>query len=118
MSNKIRIIGVSLASMAGILLVSGVASAQAIKTPLSGTGEAFNVTQPPEKNWVDDDGVRHVRNRRAFLRMAGDITGRMFRIESFNIDIITREADFQGSFSFVGVAESFQKANGLPGGPV
>jgi hypothetical protein len=26
----------------------------------------------------------------------------MFRIASFNIDLITREADFHGSFSFVG----------------
>jgi hypothetical protein len=99
---KFRIIGVSLASMAGLLLVSGVAWANPNQTPVSGIGAAFVITAPPEKNWLDDDGVRHIRNRRARLRLAGNIRGQMFRIASFNVDTVTREADFHGSFSFAG----------------
>jgi len=54
-------IGASLATMDGILLVSSVAWAQAIETPLSGTAPTFVVMDPGDL-WLDDDGVRHFRN--------------------------------------------------------
>ncbi len=41
MRNKFRIIGVSLAAMAGLLLVSGVAWANPNKEPVSGELESF-----------------------------------------------------------------------------
>lgn len=101
MRNIVRIIGVSTALLAGTLLIGGVAWAQATKTPVSGTVESFVVTVPGETR-LDDEGVEHVRNERARLRFAGDIVGQMFRIASYNVDTLTREADFHGSFRFRG----------------
>jgi len=102
METKSRIIGVSLASMAGLLLVSGVAWAQASKTPLAGTVPFFVVIDAGDI-WLDDDGVRHFRDRRTRVRFEGDITGPMFRIASLNVNTLTREADGHGSFTFTGV---------------
>jgi hypothetical protein len=112
MRNKIRIIGVSLASMAGILLVSGVAWAQATETPVSGGVGGFVVTDPGEL-WVDEDGVRHRRNRRTRERYFGDIRGQQFKITRLNINLETGEFDSHGSFTFVGfVGEDRVKAKG------
>jgi hypothetical protein len=101
MRNTVRIIGVSLALLAGLLLVSGVAGAQANKTTLSGIATIFRVTDPG-KVWLDEDGIRHFRNRRTRLRLTVDLAGLMFRIASLNINTVTREADFHGSFTFTG----------------
>jgi hypothetical protein len=106
MRNKVRIIGMSLASMAGILLVSGVAWAQATKMPVSGGVRNFVITDPG-KIWVDEEGVKHIRNERRRERYTGDIQGRQFAIESLNIDIdpVTGEPlalDYHASFTFVG----------------
>ena len=100
MRNKIRIIGVSLASMAGILLVSGVAWAQANKTTLSGEVDNFVIMDPGEI-WEDEEGVLHIRNERRRERYTGDITGRQFKIESSNIyiDPVTGELDVAESIA-------------------
>jgi hypothetical protein len=107
MRNKIRIIGVSLASMAGLLLVSGVAWAQANQTPVSGTVSNF-VEIDPGKIWEDEAGVLHIRNERWRERYRGNIRGQQFKIQSWNIEIdpVTgrwRELDYHGSFTFVGL---------------
>jgi hypothetical protein len=76
MRNKIRMIGVSLASMAGILLVSGVASAQALKTPIEGRwGDCRNLGEP-EREWVDEDGITHIRGQKGRCDWFGDLQGR------------------------------------------
>jgi hypothetical protein len=87
--------------MAGILLVSGVAWAQASHEPVSGEVDNFVVLNPGEL-WVDEDGVRHRRNRRTKEHYLGDIKGRQFKITRLNINPETREYDSHGSFSFVG----------------
>jgi hypothetical protein len=74
MKQTIRIIGVSLASMAGILLVSAVASAQALKTPIEGTSVCRLIGEP-EKEWVDEDGISHVRGQRGTCNYFGDLRG-------------------------------------------
>ena len=106
MRNIVRIIGMSLASIAGILLVSGVAWAQANKTPLSG-GVVNPVFTDPGNIWEDEEGVLHVRNERQRERYTGDIRGRQFKIQNWNIEIdpVTGrelELDYHGSFTFVG----------------
>ena len=68
MRNKFRIIGVSLAAMAGLLLVSGVAWANPNKEPVSGWEVVHRVTEDG-KFWIDDDGVRHTRNEWARVAM-------------------------------------------------
>jgi hypothetical protein len=104
MRNIFRIIGVSLASMAGILLVSGVAWAQASHEPVSGFTDNNVITDRGEI-WDDEEGIRHIRNRRARTRFHGDIVGQVFRILDLNLQyspILTGELDGHGSFSFVG----------------
>ena len=105
MRNTIRIIGVSLASMAGMLLVSGVAWAQASQEPVSGGVNNFVILDPGEI-WEDEEGVLHYRNERFRERYTGDIRGQQFKIQSFNVEIdpVTGEleVDYHGSFAFVG----------------
>jgi hypothetical protein len=115
MTDKIRIIGVGLAAMAGILLVSGVAWAQASQEPVSGEVGNFVVIEPGEL-WVDEDGVRHRRNRRTSEEYFGDIRGQQFKITRLNINLETGELDAHGSFTFEGfvgfVGEDRVKAKG------
>jgi hypothetical protein len=117
MRNKLRIIGVSLASMAGIVLVSGVAWAQATETPVWGRVDNFVVIDPG-KIWEDEEGVLHIRNERQRERYRGQIRGQQFKIQSFNIEIdpVTGRdlaLDYHGSFTFVGfVGGDLVKAKG------
>jgi hypothetical protein len=107
MRDTIRVIEMSLASMAGFLLVSGAAWAQATETPVS--GEVRNtVLTDPGKVWVDEEGVLHIRNESRRERYSGDIRGQQFKVESYNIDLDpvtgdeTGDLDYHGSFTFVG----------------
>jgi len=112
MRNTVRIIGVSLVSMAGFLLISGIAWAQATKESVSGSAPNYYVTDPG-KIWLDDEGIRHFRNRRTRVRWEGDIDGWQFRIDDLNVNTLTREADFHGSFTFAGyVREDLVTAKG------
>ena len=112
MRKKFRIIGVSLASMAGLLLVSGVAWANPNKEPVSGEVVSWRMTEPG-KSWTDDDGVWHHHNRLVTMRMVGDIDGRFFAVESYNHDPSTGDGDNHGSFVFRGyVGEDWVWATG------
>ena len=62
MKNIVRIIGVGLASTAGILLVSGVAWAQAEETPITWRNTGYQLLEEAERFWVDEDGIEHGRN--------------------------------------------------------
>lgn len=112
MKNVVRFIGISLASIAGILLISDTGWAQATETPISGEVDNFVVTDPGEL-WVDEDGVRHRRNRRSRERYTGDIRGQQFKIVRLNINRETGELDSHGSFAFAGyVGEDLVTAKG------
>ena len=117
MTNTVRIIGASLVAMAWMLLVSGVASAQASHEPVSGEVDNFVILDPGEI-WEDEEGVVHIRNERMRERYTGNIRGRQFKIQSFNAerDPVTgqwRELDYHGSFTFVGfVGEDRANATG------
>jgi len=75
MKDKIRIIGVGLAAMAGILLVSGVAWAQEEETPIEGRWLSCGVLAEPEKFWVDEDGIEHGRDGLYSCRHQGSLKG-------------------------------------------
>jgi len=62
MRNIVRIIGVSLVLMAGILLVSGVAWAQAEEKPIEWWNTGYQLLEEAERFWVDEDGIEHGRN--------------------------------------------------------
>ena len=75
MTDKIRIIGASLAAMAGILLVSGVAWAQAEKTSIAFVLGTCEDLAEPEREWVDEDGIQHARDVRYSCPRRRNITG-------------------------------------------
>ncbi len=106
MRNKIRIIGVSLASIAGMLLVPGITSAQALKTPIEGRWENCRFLGEPEREWVDEDGIHHVRGQSGRCDHVGDVQGRFSRGERFVAnwdDDIAGETWFEhGTTSFRG----------------
>jgi hypothetical protein len=101
MRNTVQIIGVSLASIAGILLVTGVASAQAGKTPVSGYLLSGQLTDPGEY-WWDEEGIFQERNVKRRLRYSGDIDGLRFAVLNAKVDPVTGEQVINGFFSFVG----------------
>jgi hypothetical protein len=101
MRNTVWLIGMSIAFTAGVLLVSDTGWAQATETPVSGEVDNYVVTEPGEL-WVDEDGVRHRRNRRSRERYTGDIRGQQFKIVRLNINRETGELDSHGSFTFAG----------------
>jgi hypothetical protein len=75
MRNTIRIFGATLASMAGILLVSDVAWAQAEVTPIQGRWHSCGTLAEPEREWVDEDGIEHARDSLYSCRHQGSLVG-------------------------------------------
>jgi len=107
-----RIIGLGLALTAGLLLVSGIAWAQASKTPVS--GEIISVTQiDPGESWLDGDGVLHGRNQTNSALFRGDIDGHRVVVVDYSSDPLTGETQVRGFFSFAGlVLEDLVTATG------
>jgi len=75
MKNKILTIAVSLASMAGVLLVSGVVRAQAEETPIEVQFVNCRTLGSPDRDWVDEDGIRHIRDQMFKCGRIGDMVG-------------------------------------------
>jgi hypothetical protein len=69
-------LGAGLILLTGWLLVPGIASAQALKTPIEGSWTNCAVLGEPERDWVDEDGIRHIRGWRYFCLHAGAVVGR------------------------------------------
>jgi hypothetical protein len=106
MRNIVRIIGVSLASMAGLLLVAGIASAQALKTPIEGSWGNCRLIGDPVREWVDEDGIHHGRGQSGRCDHVGDVQGRFSRGERFvanwNNDVAGETYFEHGTTSFTG----------------
>jgi hypothetical protein len=87
MRNIVRVIGVSLAAMAGLLLVSGVAWAQAVETPI--TVQIYDcepIEDPERREWVDEDGIVHVRDNMQWCRVRRGMVGTITGWASWDID--------------------------------
>jgi len=84
MMKRVLAIAASLVSLAGMLLLADAASAQAMKTPLEGAWQNCVTLEPPERDWVDEDGIRHVRDFKFRCRHTGDIVGREVGWESWD----------------------------------
>jgi hypothetical protein len=69
-------LGAGLILLAGSLLVPGITSAQALKTPIEGHAENCRNLGEPERKWVDEDGITHIRGQRGRCDFRGDIQGR------------------------------------------
>jgi hypothetical protein len=102
MKSKIGVTGVSLASMALILLGSGVAWAQAEETPLEIRLARCEILEPAEREWVDEDGVRHVRDRMFSCWFDRDMTGKITGWLSGEDDVARGYVFERGYYTFTG----------------
>jgi hypothetical protein len=96
-------LGAGLILLTGWLLVPSIASAQALKTPIEGSWTNCAVLGTPEREWVDEDGIRHVRGWRYFCRHDGAVEGREEGVLDGDIDRVNGNGVFErGSGSFSG----------------
>jgi hypothetical protein len=102
MTDKIRIIGAGLAAIAGILLVSGVAWAQAEETPITYWLRNCVDLAEPEREWVDEDGVRHRRDVRYSCGRRGNIRGTEIGWYSADVDLPGDHRFLRLYYSFTG----------------
>ncbi len=102
MSNKIRIIGVGLVAMAGILLASSLAWAQAVETPVTVRFFGFQQLEEPVREWVDEDGIEHARDEYYSTRRSGDMRGVEVGFDSWDGDLATDHYFERGYYSFKG----------------
>jgi hypothetical protein len=102
MRNMFRIIGVSLASMAGLLLVSGVAWAQAEETPVTVRVMGCERLEEPERYWVDEDGIEHARDILISCWAGRDMVGELIAWTSWDFDPAADHLFQHGYYSFTG----------------
>ena len=99
-------LGAGLILLSGWLLVPDIASAQALKTPIEGRWDDISGAGEPERVWVDEDGIRHVRGQRGTADWFGDVRGKaaIGRGESWVADF---DRDFAGETYFSHGTSSF-----------
>jgi hypothetical protein len=103
MRNTVRSIGMSLASMAGILLVSGVAWAQAEETPIAVRLIGCHPIEDPERReWVDEDGIVHVRDHLFSCSSGRDMVGEIIAWANWDHDPAAGHHSEHGYYSFAG----------------
>jgi hypothetical protein len=95
-------LGAGLILLTGWLLVPDIASAQALKTPIEGRQANCSLLGEPEREWVDEDGIRHIRGRRFSCRHAGDIRGQHVSVSGLDIDLDGNVIFERGTVSFSG----------------
>ena len=95
-------LGAGLILLTGWLLVPGIASAQALKTPIEGSHTSCIALGEPEREWVDEDGIIHVRGQRYRCRHDGDIVGREDGVFGLDFDLDGGVRFARGTSSFGG----------------
>jgi hypothetical protein len=103
MRNIVRIIGVGLAAMAGGLLVSGVAWAQAEETPITVRNLGCESIENPERrDWVDEDGIEHVRDNLFHCWTGRDMVGEIIGWGNWDEDPAAGYHFQHGYYAFTG----------------
>ncbi len=95
-------LGAGLILLTGWLLVPGIASAQALKTPIEGSWTNGLLLGEPEREWVDEDRITHVRGQRYRVFHIGDIVGRENGVFDFDSDPDAGTRFEHGTSSFGG----------------
>jgi len=85
--------------LAAVLLITGIAWAEATKIPVTGTMSSDPDIGSAESEWVDDDGVWHIRGMSSELTFLGDLEGEGTGVVNFNIDLSTGNGDEYGEWS-------------------
>jgi hypothetical protein len=89
-----------IATLAFLLLVSGMAwAAPATHTPVTGIWQDFQYG-PPEKAWMDEEGVQHIRGQASWWQLTEDLTGTGFGIFNLNLNPLTGCGDGSGTMCF------------------
>lgn len=86
------------ALLLGVALAAGIVWAKATKTAVSGTYESEFGS--PERMWIDDEGVLHVRRMPTKLTFpavgtTGDLVGTGTGMVNVNLDLVTGTEDLQ-----------------------
>jgi hypothetical protein len=98
-----------LVTMSSVLFVSmvcvtGVIWSQSIEIPIWGTQEGAEID--PGVQWVDDEGILHIRGRVITVNSAGEdaygvpLTGTGIIVQNFNIDLVNGIGDYNGSAQY------------------
>ncbi|MBW2541493.1 MAG: hypothetical protein JRF15_05315 [Deltaproteobacteria bacterium] len=103
MKKRTLAIAVGLASMDGLLLVSGVAWAQAEETPITVRITNREFTDEPEtRRWVDEDGIEHVRDQLVYAFFRNDMVGTIRGWRSWDLDPAAGHWFEHGYYAFTG----------------
>jgi hypothetical protein len=81
--------------LAAVLLITGIAYAKATKTPVTGTADV-HPTGIVEREWIDDDGIWHMRGASSKLVFSGDLVGEGSSVINLNLDMLTGNGDESG----------------------
>jgi hypothetical protein len=113
MKNIVRIIGVGLAAMAGILLVSGVAWAQATETPITVIIFGGQQLEEPVREWVDEDGIEHARDQYYTINRRRDMIGFEVGFSSWDGNPATDHYFERGYYSWTGSILGGEQTTGV-----
>ncbi len=92
---KRAVIGMSVLVVSLLLATSGV-QAKATKTPFTFTAADIALGEP-EREWVDDEGILHVRNQAYQFVVSGDFDGTLSGLVNVNMDLATGDGDGFGT---------------------
>ena len=87
---------VGLLLLASVLIITGIAWAKATKTTVTGTTYVTPSEQPPLREWIDEDGIWHVRGEVSNYIYEGDLEGTGVGIVNLNLDFSTGDGDESG----------------------
>jgi hypothetical protein len=82
--------------LAAVLLVTGIVWAKATKTAVTGTTYVIPSEQEPIREWIDGDGIWHVRGEVANYIHEGDLEGTGVGVVNLNLDFATGNGDESG----------------------
>ena len=95
MKNARTKILVGLVLLIAVMLITGIAWGKATKTPVTGTTLVYP-RGIAEKEWIDDDGILHIRGGQADYIFLGELTGTGVGVVNLNIDPIMGIGDESG----------------------
>jgi len=108
-SSKYRSVGFLLSALPAFGILALVSSLNAtslaadvnmavVKTPYTVTTGPYTLVDLPQRAWVDEEGILHIRGLAAIGQVAGDYGGTILIVQDENVDTITGDGDYHGYF--------------------
>jgi len=83
--------------LAAVLIITGIAWGKATKSDVTGiTLVTPREEHEPLREWIDDDGIWHVRGEVADYEFLGDLEGIGVGVVNINLDLLTGNGDESG----------------------